>query len=840
MRQPKHTYTKLPRHLLDDLGIEENTSKNYSSPRSRPGLRKEQRKAARVQKKSKNLQGSHDGVKHPAKSTSGKETTRAPITLKPEKLDSDLKEPPKFILKTPKTRNTLPAPTAEQRLPSLSPPTAARPSKAIRERLATDDAEIEALEKALGIKGTKKLPTSFKQEGLDELLEGLDDESANERLHHGKRNTVKEEDWLRSKRLKVQSLKPAELDTLAESISETSVSLDDYTAKDSEYENKLVPGQSSEDASAIEEFSRASNSPAPAGKRQRENPYVAPALPLDRDSFKKYVPPSLRGSKLPDSEENSRLRRRMQGLLNRLSEANLLALIKEFEDLYGNYPRQDISTSLVDLLLDLLADPSNLQDTFVILHAGFITALYKMIGSDFGAMAVSRVHDEFDKLYQAKLEEGSPDKKMRNLVSLLAQLYNFKVIGSSLIYDLIRLLVEDLSETNAELLLKITRSAGPQLRKDDPGSLKAINQLLQSTVASKDPANLSVRTSFMVETISNLASKGAKTAISESAVIAEHIMRMRHILGSLNERNVKSSEPLGINLKDLKEIDRRGKWWLVGASVRDEEKRPQDEPPKRRLSDPRNKSERDTISGSDADLSRIARHLGMNTDVRRSILITIMSADDYEAAYKGLQRLPLNSSQRTEIPRVLIRCSSAQDEYNPFFTLLARRLISAEPKLSKAFQFSLWNLFDTMRVVTDDGKRDQEDGPQGQLELRGVINVARMYGTLIAQDGVNLRVLKDLNFIYLTGKLRIFVELLIATTILQSQEENDGDRNEKRIMDIFLKTKEIPGMARGLQYFLKQVVSKTDIIGSKEKIETVKWGCQVARHALNAVASMEQ
>ena len=411
-----------------------------------------------MQKKSKKLPGSHDGVKHAAKLSSGKEATGAPITPKPEKLDGELKKPLRSILKAPKARDAFPAETANRRLPSSSPPAAARPSKTIRDRLAADGAEIAALEKALGIKGTKKLPASFKQEGLDELLEGLDNDSADERLHHGKRNRVEEDGWLRSKRLKVQSLKAAEPDEVAESISEASVSVDDYTVDDSKYKDELVPGQSSEEAGAIEELSEASSSPAPSGKRARENPYVAPVVPVARDSAKKYVPPSLRGSRLPESEENSRLRRRIQGLLNRLSEANLLALIKDFEDLYQDHARQDVSTSLVDLLLDLLTDPSNLQDTFVILHAGFIAALYKIIGSDFGAMAVSRVHDEFDKLYQVKIEGGAPDKKMRNLVSLLAQLYNFRVIGSSLIYDLIRLLVADLSETNAELLLKITQS----------------------------------------------------------------------------------------------------------------------------------------------------------------------------------------------------------------------------------------------------------------------------------------------------------------------------------------------------------------------------------------------
>ena len=369
--------------------------------------------------------------------------------------------------------------------------------------------------------------------------------------------------------------------------------------------------------------------------------------------------------------------------------------------------------------------------------------------------------------------------------------------------------------------------------------MKAINELLQSAIASKEPSILSIRTSFMVETISNLVSKGAKTAVSESVVIAQHIVQMRQILGSLNNRNVKSSEPLGITLKDLKEPDKRGKWWLVGARFRDEEKTTVNESLQRRPKDHGNELGRDHVSGSDADLSRIARYLGMNTDVRRSILVTILSADDYEAAYKQLRRLPLNSSQRTEIPRVLIRCSSAQNEYNPFFTLLARRLISAEPKLSKAFQYSLWNLFDLIRESGDDDKQVREDGPEGQSGLRSIVNIARMYGTLVAQDGLSIRILKDLNFAYLAGKLRTFVEILISTTILQSQEETDGSRNEKRIMDIFLKCKEIPDMARGLQYFLKEVVRKTDIVGSKQELETVKWGCQVARHTLDAVASTQ-
>ena len=399
-----------------------------------------------------------DGGKHPAKLNSGEEAARASLRQKPEKTDVELQKPLKSILKPSKAQGGLPAASAENHTPSRPLPTNAGPSKTARDRLAADDAEIAALEKALGIRNTRKLPASFKEEGLSELLESLDDGSVNE-LHHDKRNRVEEEeDWLRSKRLKVQSLKPAESDDFAQSIDEASVSLHSFSAEHSELESELIPDQFSDNAESDEEASVASSPAAPSMKRHRENPYIARVESLDRDISEKYVPPSLRGRRESDSEDHSRLRRRMQGLLNRLSEANLLALVRDFEDLYRNYPRQDVSTTIIDLLLDLLVDPSNLQDTFVILHAGFIAALYKVIGQDFGAMMISRINDEFDKLYRAGKEEASSNKRMRNLISLLAQLYNFKVIGSNLIYDLIKLFIQDLSESNTELLLKITRS----------------------------------------------------------------------------------------------------------------------------------------------------------------------------------------------------------------------------------------------------------------------------------------------------------------------------------------------------------------------------------------------
>ena len=80
------------------------------------------------------------------------------------------------------------------------------------------------------------------------------------------------------------------------------------------------------------------------------------------------------------------------------------------------------------------------------------------------------------------------------------------------------------------------------------------------------------------------------------------------------------------------------------------------------------------------------------------------------------------------------------------------------------------------------------------------------------------------------------MEILLFTTILHSHQSSDKSRNEKVLLDVFLKPKEIAEMASGLRYFLKKVVSKSDITASKMDRAMVKWGCKVACDALSAPA----
>lgn len=82
---------------------------------------------------------------------------------------------------------------------------------------------------------------------------------------------------------------------------------------------------------------------------------------------------------------------------------------------------------------------------------------------------------------------------------------------------------------------------------------------------------------------------------------------------------------------------------------------------------------------------------------------------------------------------------------------------------------------------------------------------------------------------------RTFVEILLITAILRSQQGSNKIRSEKILLDIFSKAKEIPEMASGLRYFLNKVVSKTDIAGNKADQALVQWACKVAGHALSVL-----
>lgn len=393
--------------------------------------------------------------------------------------------------------------------------------------------------------------------------------------------------------------------------------------------------------------------------------------------------------------------------------------------------------------------------------------------------------------------------------------------------------------------------SGPQLRLDDPSALKDIVLLIQPAVAKAGEDRLSVRTKFMIDLITDLKNNRSKASAAAGAgITTEHITKMRKILGSLNSsRVIRASEPINISRDDIHNSSKKGKWWLVGASWKEDPLvTAQREMAGAQVTQP---EARDDESDGEPDFGVLARAHRMNTDVRRSIFVAIMSANDFQDAHVRLMKLRLKRAQEFEIPRVLLHCAMEEEAHNPYYSLIARRICGEQGRRIKmSFMFALWNVFKKMgeRGDIDDDEEtnfDPDDEENG-VSMKSVVNLAKMFSTLIVDGTLTLSILKNLNFAYLQPKTKTFVEVLIISIIQQSQKSkkkkkskssmpDEPEKNEGPLMQIFLRVKETPHIAKGLIYFVRKVVAKSDIVSSEE-LKLVRWGCNVAADALKAVA----
>lgn len=808
----------LPASLLKDIGSSTPTSTSRRSSQSQ--TRKDRRKAERSQKR----QRAAPIPKQKSTAASAASGVGGGGERRRRGSSESLAQEPSASRKAPKiSKPTQPVSDddefdgfSEESSDEEEEPSKSVPSRVTKDKLAEDEAEIAALEKKLGIKQRKTLPKSFHEDGLDEVLGELAEQEDDEALLERKKRKAEADDWLAQKRRKATQQRTDDSGDGSD---------EDDSLAGLELGSDLGDSDDFDDDDGLDSEHEVEEAPV----RRRENPYVAP-VPA---AAQKYVPPARRQETGSDAELVSRIRRQAQGFINRLTESNLIAILGDIEGLYREHPRQHVTSVLVDLVLVQICEPTSLPDTLLILHAGFATAVYKVIGSDVGAQLIQQAVERFRGYYAEVPSDGSRDasKHTSNLITFLAQTYNFQLIGCNLIFDYIRFLLDDLSELNAELLLRIVRMAGQNLRHDDPLALKDIVALIRPAVSKVGEANLSVRTKFMIESINDLKNNKVKAGASASAVNQDHTTRMKKLLGSLNSRKLKATEPLRIGLKDMEESDKRGKWWLVGASWAGRDGAPEKQAERAEEDEDANSITLDSDEGVVPDLHELAREQNMNTDVRRSIFIAIMSASDYEDAYRRVTKLRLGKHRQKEVAYVVMQCAGAEQQYNVYYSLVARRLCG-DGRIRFAFQDSLWKLFRRLgeSIFGEDAEEEQdeddEDDEGEATAVRRVFCVAKMFGFLVANGAQGLGVLKCLNLRYLRPKTRDFVEVMLIT--LFQELKAAGGKPTK----VFSAVADMEGLSKGLQWFLRKKVRKSDLLASKKDMRRVKQGCDEAIEAL--------
>ena len=115
------------------------------------------------------------------------------------------------------------------------------------------------------------------------------------------------------------------------------------------------------------------------------------------------------------------------------------------------------------------------------------------------------------------------------------------------------------------------------------------------------------------------------------SLIAQHVSVLAH-------------EPLRVSLADLRSAGSKGKWWLVGAAWGGD-------PLVDRQLETQGKKIAPVVGVAsdevtDSALLKLARKQGMNTDIRRSIFVVLMSSDVSNLPYLPLVRRSAESAIR--------------------------------------------------------------------------------------------------------------------------------------------------------------------------------------------------
>ena len=526
----------------------------------------------------------------------------------------------------------------------------------------------------------------------------------------------------------------------------------------------------------------------------------------------KYIPPHLRAqSDGGKSDKYLRLERQLKGLLNRLSDANLESILAGIEESLSSNSRHDVTAVVTDVLLSYIGDQAMMLESFIVTYAGLVASLHQVVGIEFAAHFIQTTVERFDasrKLYleSADLNKESTSKRCINYAVLVAVLYNMHVVSCLLVYDMVRIAINSLSELDVEVLLSFLKLSGHQLRSDDPLALKEIVLLINEASAKIEAP--SMRFKFMVQTILDL--KNNKRVHGHQADIKSALHQqqdhLRKVVTSISKkRSVSHVEALRVSLDDIRSIETKGKWWLVGSAWAGNTS----------TNAPTSNTSATTAS---AELLALAKAQKMNTDVRRSIFIVLMSSEDCMDAFERLLKLNLKEKQEREIVRVLVRCCTQEQAYNPYYALVAEQLCRHSYSFKITFQYTLW---DALKTMSDDvggsrldGLSDEASDYHGKDGVRATANLARLIASLIIGDSLSFAILKTLEFTSLSQPQVLFMRIVLGHVCVKTgmrkkhSEEPVADEAFERVFSRIKSQHELLHFSEGLLLFIQtQVVT---------------------------------
>ncbi|XP_054712602.1 nucleolar MIF4G domain-containing protein 1-like isoform X2 [Uloborus diversus] len=632
-----------------------------------------------------------------------------------------------------------------------------------------EDRTIKRLEKLLKLKkkkSKKKLPSCFADDGLDYLLEVIDKKDGEKILSDGSEDLENDlaaatsDTLVPEKKRKLQSksmLNSKKQRTLTdllkekgekESESEESESPSDEEMSDNDSDEVL---SSNENGSNEDETLKSSDSVGTRkpkiwediyGRFRDESGNVIKSTSCTQNV---YVPPSLRKENekqdLTKQEELQKIKRQLKGLLNRLSESNMLPIAHQIEEMFMKYSRNDMNESLFSLMSELVLSSMLTPSRLILEQAMLISLLHANVGSEIGAYFLQHLVEKLDALFKLEPDYGD-GKECNNVLIFLSHLYNFKVTHSTLIFDIFQLLIQSFRSKDIELIQLFLKNIGFVLRKDDPIKLKEIILSIQSKAGSVSKDEHNSRVSFMLDILTAIKNNNMYKIPDYDPSIIEYSKKL--LKGLI--RKGSSIQELAISFEDLLKAEERGRWWIVGSAWSERENPPESSTTQNKLLPKTEVSEK---------ILEMAQKQHMNTEVRKSIFCIIMTGEDYMDVFEKLLKLNLKNQQEREIINVILHCSLNEQSFNPFYAYLAGKFCNFARKFQMALQFALWDRFKEL----------------SKLKPQQISNLARFLSHLFTSGALPLSVLKVIHFSDMDKTMvRFFRQILLGILLHDSEE----------------------------------------------------------------------
>jgi nucleolar MIF4G domain-containing protein 1 len=266
------------------------------------------------------------------------------------------------------------------------------------------------------------------------------------------------------------------------------------------------------------------------------------------------------------------------------------------------------------------------NDQYAAVFAAYVAGMSATSGIDFGANFVASLATSFEDIYQTGDSLG-----LRNLALLLSHLYNFHLLPSELLYQVLDVLCKRFEELDVAIILTILQSCGMGLRGDDPGAMKDFVLSVQQRTSDARAAllnkgDLSKRVNFMLETICEIKNNKRQT---------KEVPTHSRLKKWLQKIGVEDVQLRAVTWKSLLDPVKKGQWWLPSVGV----------------TDARTDDNGDIAGAMDAEITeadkmlQLAASQRMNTDSRKAVFCMVMSGEDYIDAFEKLLRMKLPGTQ---------------------------------------------------------------------------------------------------------------------------------------------------------------------------------------------------